>query len=177
MPIEASLLKDAPVEEGPCPNCGDEPIEPFMRGQVQRRNWTIVWDHHYRDVVLLRYFTLRFNWWIPRVAKRPYCAVICYLCKEIIAWEDPDDYPRPEPDHGPTVIYMSSRNDRQKVHDAAVASSAAMPMDHSSASCCTPSEEWGPWKEHQPRTIKVKGRVTLSRKVEEVAKEADDADL
>ena len=64
MPIEYALLKDKPLAMGKCPKC--EARDPnFMRGLVQRPK--------------------RFLWifW-----KRPYCAVICHECKEIIGWEE-----------------------------------------------------------------------------------------
>lgn len=51
-----------PIEK--CPKCGAEPFDPFLRGQVQRR---------------------KFKWflWDPW----PYCALICWNCKEIVGYE------------------------------------------------------------------------------------------
>lgn len=174
MPDRLSELKDANIPNTFCPNCGDYPINPFMRGQVERRPWKLVLNHHYRDIRVLRYFTLRFNWWIPAIVKRPSLAVICYTCKEIIAWEDPEDIPRPKPDPNaePTVIYMHTR---QQVKDAALTASSASLMSDVSASCSSAFMDYGHGVTRQMnRTIKVKGRVTLSKKKEE-PKEADDA--
>ncbi len=67
MPIECSLLDDAPVPVITCPDCGDSPLRAFMRGQVQR---------------------LPFLWYAPW-RKRPYCAVICWHCKGIVGYETP----------------------------------------------------------------------------------------
>jgi hypothetical protein len=69
MPIEVLLLagKEAPLDE--CPNCGDKPFRPFLRGQVQRSS-------------LIE--TIR-AWWQKR--KPRYCAVICWECKDIVGWE------------------------------------------------------------------------------------------
>lgn len=69
MPIEASLLKDAPIEASQCPKCEVKPFEPFMRGLVHRRKKKWPWS-----------------------SPRPYCAVICRTCKEIIAWEQPENH-------------------------------------------------------------------------------------
>jgi hypothetical protein len=63
MPIECVLLDDAPVPLRECPECGVLPFRPFMRGQVQR--------------------------WKGLFRKRPYCALICSTCKEIVGWEKP----------------------------------------------------------------------------------------
>lgn len=65
MPIECVQLKDEPFSFEKCPKCGAGWPE-FMRGQVQRSK---------------RF--LGFLW------KRPYCAVICHKCKNIIGWESP----------------------------------------------------------------------------------------
>jgi hypothetical protein len=48
-----------------CPNCGHEPFESFMRGLIVRFAW----------------FGFRKKIW----------AVICYKCKDIVGWEDPED--------------------------------------------------------------------------------------
>jgi hypothetical protein len=47
-----------------CPKCKATPFMPFLRGQVQRhpRRWLVG----------------------PR---RPYCALICWECKEIVGYE------------------------------------------------------------------------------------------
>ena len=64
MPVECTLLKDAPVPLKYCPDCGEEPFKPFMRGQVHRgRRWLVFGP------------------------KRPYCALICSFCKVIVGWE------------------------------------------------------------------------------------------
>jgi hypothetical protein len=67
MPIESLLLRDKPVKFLRCPKCGDEPFEPFLRGQVQRT------QHKY----------LGFG---PR---QDYCALICWKCKEVVGYESP----------------------------------------------------------------------------------------
>ena len=69
MPIEAVILADAPIPMNKCPKCGDLYM-PFMRGQVQRRPW-------------------KFNWRRLKVENRPYCAMICATCKEIVGYEEP----------------------------------------------------------------------------------------
>lgn len=65
MPIECVQLAGRPVPYVLCPECGER-FEPFLRGQVQRR---------------------RFKWflWGPW----PYCALICWACKEIVGYEEP----------------------------------------------------------------------------------------
>jgi hypothetical protein len=69
MPVEALLLDALPAPLASCPKCGDAPLRPFMRGQVQRSAYS--WR------------TL----WLPIGGPRPYCAVICWGCKEIIGYE------------------------------------------------------------------------------------------
>lgn len=64
MPIEFAMLKDKPPPFDECPNCHARPFDPFMRGMVQ----------------VFRWFGLR----------KRYCCVICYECKEIVGYEDPD---------------------------------------------------------------------------------------
>ena len=74
MPIEFALLSGQSLALAKCPKCGEplnatpgHPHEPFMRGQVQRTRHAL-----------------------PCFWKtRPYCAVICYRCKEIVDWEEP----------------------------------------------------------------------------------------
>ncbi len=66
MPIEVELLEHAPVPITKCPLCGAEPFDPFMRGQVQR------WPR---------------PWWKFWGKTRPYCALICWTCKEIVGYE------------------------------------------------------------------------------------------
>lgn len=67
MPIEFSLLLRKPVKLTNCPRCG-EPFEPFLRGQVQRTKRS----------------------WFGLGRRRPYCALICWACKEIVGYEDPE---------------------------------------------------------------------------------------
>jgi len=69
MPIEATLLGVLPQPLLRCPHCGAEPFEAFLRGQVQRSPWS--WR------------TL----WLPIGEPRPYCAVICWKCKDIVGYE------------------------------------------------------------------------------------------
>lgn len=72
MPIECAQLYGQPIALARCPKC-DKPIEatpgsphePFMRGELQRTRHAFPW------------------FWKPR----PYCAVICPHCKEIVDWE------------------------------------------------------------------------------------------
>lgn len=68
MPIECTLLKDAPVALTKCPKCGAAPFVPFMRGSIQRmkRKWGFLW-------------------------KQPYCTLICSTCQEIVGHEYPPD--------------------------------------------------------------------------------------
>jgi hypothetical protein len=69
MPIECKLFEGMPPAIDQCPYCGQEAPE-FMRGQVQRSK--------------------RFLWVLWR---RPYCAVICHSCKQIVGWESPPNGP------------------------------------------------------------------------------------
>jgi len=68
MLAEYLVLKNAPYAKEECPKCKQVCPE-FMRGQVQRSK--------------------RWFWIGP---KRPYYAIICHNCKEIIGWEAPEDY-------------------------------------------------------------------------------------
>ena len=65
MPVEAHILEQYPYPYERCPQC-DAPFSVFLRGQVQRarRFLGVLW-------------------------RRPYCAVICRACKEIVGWEEP----------------------------------------------------------------------------------------
>jgi phage terminase large subunit GpA-like protein len=63
MPIECELLAGRPVPFVLCPKCG-EIFHPFLRGMVQRR-------------------THRWFFW----GAWPYCALICWDCKEIVGYE------------------------------------------------------------------------------------------
>ncbi len=67
MPKEAEQIKDAKVSLKSCPKCRALPFIPFMRGEIQRptRKWLLG-------------------------AKQPYCALICWRCKEIVGYENPD---------------------------------------------------------------------------------------
>lgn len=66
MPIECKLLERQPYAFEECPEC-KEPFPDFMRGQIQRgKRWFFIGP------------------------KRPYCAVICHGCKNIIGWEAPE---------------------------------------------------------------------------------------
>jgi hypothetical protein len=64
MPIECSQLEGTRQPLDKCPRCGAYPFRAFMRGQVQRWPW-------------------KFLLW----GKRPYCAVICWECKNIVGYE------------------------------------------------------------------------------------------
>ena len=63
MPIECEQLLDKPVPMDRCPECGQWPFLPFLRGQVQNR-WR-------------------------RLFHRPYCCLICAGCKQIVGYEKP----------------------------------------------------------------------------------------
>lgn|GEM_PF-6965705 len=63
MPWEYEALRDALVPLARCPRCHTFPFVPFMRGQV-----ISVWRK-----------------WL----RRPYCCLICELCKEIVGYEKP----------------------------------------------------------------------------------------
>lgn len=65
MPIEYKLFMNVPLSDIKCPRCGVS-SNGFMRGQVQRSK---------------RF--LGFLW------RRPYCAIICHVCKDIIGHESP----------------------------------------------------------------------------------------
>jgi hypothetical protein len=64
MPIEYRLLKDKPQTLKRCPVCGAKPFYPSRRGQVN-------------------------NWW-RRFLRKPYRAVICCQCNEIVGYEKPE---------------------------------------------------------------------------------------
>jgi hypothetical protein len=61
MPIEVALLEGRPSPIVTCPKCGASPFRPFLRGQVQS--------------------------WLRQIFFRPYCALICWTCKEIVGYE------------------------------------------------------------------------------------------
>jgi hypothetical protein len=69
MAIECGLLQNAPPPFKKCPKC-DADFEPFLRGMVQRSPWP---------------------WWniLSIGDARPYCALICRACKEIVGYELP----------------------------------------------------------------------------------------
>jgi hypothetical protein len=72
VPVESLILEGQPVPFTRCPKCAAR-FRPFMRGQVQRRPWRIV-----------------LAWWPPiRIVERPYCALICAVCKRIVGYEAP----------------------------------------------------------------------------------------
>jgi len=68
MPSEALILDHAPYPVETCLKC-NKPFRPFLRGMVQRSK--------------------RFLGIGPL---RPYCAIICQECKQIIGYEDPTSY-------------------------------------------------------------------------------------
>jgi len=69
MPVEVTLLDEQPIPFFECPNCGMIPFRAhIVRGLVQR--WKRVW------------------YWPFKI--RPYCALICWDCGEIVGWEKPD---------------------------------------------------------------------------------------
>lgn len=66
-PLETTQLESQAFPFRRCPKC-DHPFYPFLRGQVQRS---------------------AMRWW-PFGKIRPYYALICCNCKEIVGWEMPD---------------------------------------------------------------------------------------
>jgi hypothetical protein len=92
MPVEASLLKNQPVEAKQCPLCKHEPLELMMRGLVHRRKWSFSFEWP---------LLMRFQ------GHRPYCAVICANCKEIIAWEEPEAFIYMGKDAGGDPIWVA----------------------------------------------------------------------
>lgn len=72
MPPEVLELAAAPAPLTHCPRC-KAPFEPFLRGQVQRSPWP--W---WAQLLILPCFFLK---------PRPYCAVICRACKQIVGYE------------------------------------------------------------------------------------------
>lgn len=97
MPIEAIQLIGQPVALSKCPKCEGPfdaeylgPNEPFMRGLIQRSKYAL-----------------------PRIWRvRPYCAVICPHCKEIVDWETPfcDNSARTPVKQGPYRTSLSEDN-------------------------------------------------------------------
>lgn len=67
MPIEYTLLKNAPELFDTCPKCKHTPFKSFMRGQVQKNKY-IIW---------------------PFIKREKYCAIICNECNNIVGYEDP----------------------------------------------------------------------------------------
>lgn len=66
MTVECARLDGKPTPFSTCPKCG-KPFEPFLRGQIQRSPY-------------------KFIFFGPI---RPYCALICRACKEIVGYESP----------------------------------------------------------------------------------------
>jgi len=71
VPIEYTLLKNQPCELNKCPQCDAQPFKPFIRGTVQRN------PYPWYDP---------FGW---LTEERPYCALICSKCKNIVGYEGP----------------------------------------------------------------------------------------
>lgn len=69
MPPEAVWMQADPVPFAACPRCGASPFEPFLRGMVGRPTRTLL------------------SW--PPYKRRPYIALICWACKQIVGWEEP----------------------------------------------------------------------------------------
>ena len=71
MPIECTKLRHCREPFMVCPACG-RPFRSFMRGQVQKMGWSLLWE--------------RFLAWYHR---RPisYCALICTACKKLVGHE------------------------------------------------------------------------------------------
>ena len=67
MPVETKLFMNIPLSDIKCPRCGVS-SNGFMRGYVQRsrRFAYVLWS-------------------------RPYCAIICHVCKDVIGWESPTE--------------------------------------------------------------------------------------
>jgi len=69
---EAELLEKMPVIFSRCPNCGEAPFVPYVRGKVQR----LVWPNF-----------LSWFWDTLRGRRWPNCALICRSCSHLVAWE------------------------------------------------------------------------------------------
>lgn len=65
MPIECRILEGRSEIFEECPKCDHKPFESFLRGMVQRR---------------------RYKWFFW--GRWPYCAVICWNCKDIVGYEE-----------------------------------------------------------------------------------------
>ena len=65
MPAEYDLLKPYPYAREICRKCGG-PFPEFLRGIVQSRS--------------------------RKLFGFPYCAIICHHCKEVIGWEEPNNF-------------------------------------------------------------------------------------
>lgn len=68
MPIESDLLQHKPEPFDVCPHCEIKPFRSFLRGQVQR---------------------MKHPWYWPFGPTRPYCAVICTNCHQVVGYEAP----------------------------------------------------------------------------------------
>ena len=66
MPIESKQLRNTKIDLSACPRCGVEPFVPFLRGVVQRSQWSFFHSK-----------------------RRPHCALICDNCQDIVAYEAP----------------------------------------------------------------------------------------
>ena len=69
MPKEVAQLQNAPVPLKSCPKCRAFPFIPVLRGQIQRP---------------------KRKWFFGK--PQPYCALICWRCKDIVGYEDPNTY-------------------------------------------------------------------------------------
>lgn len=89
MPYEYLLLRNAPVPVERCFNCGADPFEPFLRGEVQRCPRSL------------------FSW--PPFKLRPYCSLICRSCKHIVGHEMPPAMTSevPEPRYPPPMARIA----------------------------------------------------------------------
>jgi hypothetical protein len=72
MPKEVLYLQNLPSPIRACPKCGAQPFEPFLRGTVQRSPTKVLWS---------------FRWPFISLVSQPYCALICWKCKEIVGYE------------------------------------------------------------------------------------------
>jgi hypothetical protein len=70
VPIEVLWLEGTRVPISSCPKCHANPFRPFLRGQVQRGA-----------------FGMLFAWLRGKPDWRRYCALICWECKDIVGYE------------------------------------------------------------------------------------------
>ena len=73
MPWQAAVLARRPEPLPACPLCDAEPFESFTRGAVQRNKYP--------------WWKRPFSAFLTEKDVRPYCAIICSSCGEIVGHE------------------------------------------------------------------------------------------